>query len=133
MWSTGFMAAYVVYRYHRVLDAILLLGAALIANMSATLTDLFGHLLLFVIAALLLWLRAALVTRQDGWQRRRVNETSRCRRDHAVGDRVRRGERAAGLDRSPAWPWPRRSPGRGATSTACGPTFATSSRASSAA
>jgi hypothetical protein len=74
MWATAFTAAYVVYRYHRVLDAILLLGAALITNMSATYTDLFGHLLLFVIAALLLWLRAALVTRQDGWQRRRVNE-----------------------------------------------------------
>jgi hypothetical protein len=74
MFTTGFTAAYVVYRYHRVLDAILLMGAALITNMSATFTDLFGHLLLFVIAALLLWLRASLVSRQDGWQRRRVNE-----------------------------------------------------------
>jgi hypothetical protein len=64
----------VVYRHNRVLHAILLVGAALIVNMSATLTNLFGHLLLFVIAALLLWLRAALVERQDGWQRRRVNE-----------------------------------------------------------
>jgi hypothetical protein len=74
LWATAFTAAYVVYRYHRVLDAILLMAAAIIANMSATFTDLFGHLLLFVIAALLLWLRAALVTRQEGWQRRRVNE-----------------------------------------------------------
>ncbi|HEX2884151.1 MAG TPA: transglutaminaseTgpA domain-containing protein [Candidatus Limnocylindria bacterium] len=74
MFATAFTASYVVYRYHRVLDAILLLGAALITNMSATFTDLFGHLLLFVIAALLLWLRAALVNREDGWQRRRVNE-----------------------------------------------------------
>jgi transglutaminase-like putative cysteine protease len=75
MFATVFAAAYAVYRHHRVLDAILLLGAALIVNMSATFTDLFGQLLLFVIAALLLWLRAALVDRQDGWQRRRVNET----------------------------------------------------------
>ena len=74
MWGTAFTASYVVYRYHRVLDAILLLGAMLITNLSATLTNLFGHLLLFVIAALLLWLRASLVNRQDGWQRRRVNE-----------------------------------------------------------
>ena len=74
MWATAFTAAYVVYRYHRVLDAIVLLGAALLVNMSATYTDLFGHLLLFVIAALLLWLRGSLVSRQDGWQRRRVNE-----------------------------------------------------------
>lgn len=73
-WATTFMAAYAVYRHNRVIDAILLLGAAMIVNLSATYTDLFGHLLLFVIAALLLWLRAALVDRQDGWQRRRVNE-----------------------------------------------------------
>ncbi|HUH16843.1 MAG TPA: transglutaminaseTgpA domain-containing protein, partial [Methylomirabilota bacterium] len=74
MWSTAFIGSYVIYRYHRVLDAILLMGAALIVNMSATFTDLFGHLLLFVTAAILLWLRGALVDRQDGWQRRRVNE-----------------------------------------------------------
>lgn len=74
MFATAFMAAFAVYRYHRVLDAIALLGTALIVNMSATYTDLFAHLLLFVIAALLLWLRAALVTRREGWQRRRVNE-----------------------------------------------------------
>ncbi len=75
MFATVFAAAYATYRHHRVLDAILLLGAALIINMSAIVTDLFGQLLLFVVAALLLWLRAALVDRQDGWQRRRVNET----------------------------------------------------------
>jgi hypothetical protein len=74
MWTTAFMAAYAVYRHNRVLDAIALLGAAMIVNLSATFTNLFGHLILFVIAALLLWLRAALVDRQDGWQRRRVNE-----------------------------------------------------------
>jgi transglutaminase-like putative cysteine protease len=74
LFATAFAAAYAVYRHHRVLDAILLLGAAIVTNMSATFTPLFGHLVLFVAAALLLWLRAALVERQDGWQRRRVNE-----------------------------------------------------------
>ncbi len=73
-WATAFMAAYAVYRHHRALDAILLLGIALLVNMSATFTDLFGHLLLFVSAALLLWLRAALAEREGGWRRRRVNE-----------------------------------------------------------
>ena len=75
MFATAFAAAFAVYRHHRVLDAIVLLGAALIVNLSATLTDLFFQLLLFVVAAMLLWLRAALVDRRDGWQRRRVNET----------------------------------------------------------
>jgi transglutaminase-like putative cysteine protease len=76
MWVTAFIAAYAIYRHHRVLDAILLVGAALIANMSATLTDLFGYLVLFMLAALLLWLRAALIGREEGWQRRRVNENT---------------------------------------------------------
>lgn len=74
MFATAFAASYAVYRHHRVIDAILLMGAALIINMSATYTNLFSNLLLFVAAALLLWLRAALVNRRDGWQRRRVNE-----------------------------------------------------------
>jgi transglutaminase-like putative cysteine protease len=74
MWVTAFMAAYAIYRHHRVLDAILVVGVAIIANMSSTVTDLFGYLVLFMLAALLLWLRAALIGREEGWQRRRVNE-----------------------------------------------------------
>ena len=74
LWSVAFMAAYTLYRHHRVLDAIVLVGVALIANLSATLADLFGYLVLFSLAALLLWLRAALITREEGWQLRRVNE-----------------------------------------------------------
>jgi transglutaminase-like putative cysteine protease len=76
MWTTAFIAGYTVYRHHRVLDAILVIGALLIANMSAIYTDLFVWLLIFVIAAMLLWLRTSLMTRQDGWQRRRVNENA---------------------------------------------------------
>jgi transglutaminase-like putative cysteine protease len=76
MWVTGFMAGYTLYRHHRVVDAILLVGAALLVNMSSTLTDLFRYLVVFMLAALLLWLRAALVGREEGWERRRVNENA---------------------------------------------------------
>ena len=76
MWVTSFIAAYTMYRHHRVLDAILLVGAALVANMSATLIDLFAYLILFVLAALLLWLRGSLITREEGWVRRRVTENA---------------------------------------------------------
>jgi transglutaminase-like putative cysteine protease len=74
LWSTAFISAFAVYRHNRVIDAIMLTGAAMVVNLSATYEDLLAHLILFVIAALLLWLRAVLVDRQDGWQRRRVNE-----------------------------------------------------------
>jgi transglutaminase-like putative cysteine protease len=74
MWVTAFIAAYTLYRHHRVLDTILLTGVALVANMSATFTDLFAYLVVFSIAALLLWLRVALVSREESWRARRVNE-----------------------------------------------------------
>lgn len=75
MWVTGFMAGYAVYRHHRVIDAILLVGAALILNMSVAVVDLF-YLVLFMLAALLLWLRASLIGKEEAWQRRRVNENA---------------------------------------------------------
>jgi len=74
MWVTAFSAAYTLYRHHKVLDSILLVGVALIANISATFTDLFAYLVVFSIAALLLWLRIALVNREENWRIRRVNE-----------------------------------------------------------
>jgi transglutaminase-like putative cysteine protease len=74
MWVTAFIAAYALYRHHRVLDSILLVGVALIANMSATFTDLFLYLVLFSLAALLLWLRIALVNREESWRIRRLKE-----------------------------------------------------------
>jgi transglutaminase-like putative cysteine protease len=75
MWVTAFIAAYTLYRHHRALDAIVLVGAALVANMSATFTDLFFYLVIFVLAALFLWLRVAVLNREDGWRRRRVTKT----------------------------------------------------------
>ncbi len=74
MWVTAYTAAFAVYRRHQVLDAILLIGAFLVINLVATLRDLFGFLVLFALAALLLWLRAALVERRSSWQQRRVSE-----------------------------------------------------------
>ena len=75
MWVTAFMAAFALFRHHRVLDSILVVGVALIANMSATLAELFAFLVLYSLAALLLWLRVALVNREDAWRTRHVTET----------------------------------------------------------
>lgn len=75
MWITAFIAGYTLYRHHRAMDSILLVGAFMVANLSATFLDLFFYLLLFCLAALLLWLRVALLNREDGWRHRRVTET----------------------------------------------------------
>ena len=74
MWTTAFSAAFAVYRRHQVLDAILLIGAFLVVNLVATVRDLFGFLVLFALASLLLWLRASLNERRANWQQRRVSE-----------------------------------------------------------
>ena len=73
-WTTAFIAAYTMYRHHRVTDAVVVVGVALLVNMSATYADLFFYLVLFVLAALLLLLRSSLLNREEGWQARRVNE-----------------------------------------------------------
>ena len=73
IWTTGFIAAYTLYRHHRVVDTILLVGVALIANMSASYAPL-GFLVLFSVAASLLWLRVALVNREESWKLRRITE-----------------------------------------------------------
>jgi len=74
IWVTAYTAAFALYRRHQVLDAILLVGAFLVVNLVATIQDLFGYLVLFSLAALLLWLRGALIERRAGWEQRRVNE-----------------------------------------------------------
>ncbi|HET6380492.1 MAG TPA: transglutaminase domain-containing protein [candidate division Zixibacteria bacterium] len=76
MWVTAFIAGYTVYRHHRVLDAILLVGGFLIANAASIRTNLLAYLVIFSLAALLLWLRAALIGREEAWQRRRVTENA---------------------------------------------------------
>ena len=74
MWMSGFMAAYTIYRHHRILDGIAVVGLPLAVNLWASLTDLFGYIVLFSIAALSLWLVTALVTREEGWRLRKVTE-----------------------------------------------------------
>ncbi len=74
IWVTAYTAAFALYRRHQVLDTILLVGAFLVVNLVATIQDLFFYLVLFSLAALLLWLRGALIERRSGWEQRRVNE-----------------------------------------------------------
>jgi transglutaminase-like putative cysteine protease len=76
MWTTAFTASHVVFRYGLVGQAIVLVGALLITNMSATFADLFAYLVLFVLAAMILWLRSVQLSREESWLRRRVNENA---------------------------------------------------------
>ncbi len=73
-WATGAYAAFAVFRRHRPMDALVVLGLLLLANLSLTYESLFAHLVIFATAALLLLVRANLNEQRTGWARRRIGD-----------------------------------------------------------
>lgn len=76
VWATSQFAAFATFRHRRPLGAIVVLGIALVANMSLTppQRDQFGFLVLFTVAALLLLVRLHAVDEQASWVRRRIGD-----------------------------------------------------------
>jgi transglutaminase-like putative cysteine protease len=73
-WATGAYAAFAVFRRHRPMDALVVLGLLLLANLSLTYESLFAHLVIFAAAGLLLLVRANLDEQRSGWLRRRIGD-----------------------------------------------------------
>ena len=73
-WATGAYAAFAVFRRHRPMDALVVLGLLLLANLSLTYESLFAHLVIFAVAGLLLLVRANLDEQRSGWARRRIGD-----------------------------------------------------------
>jgi transglutaminase-like putative cysteine protease len=73
-WATGAYAAFAVFRRHRPMDALVVLGLLLLANLSLTYEFLFPHLVVFAAAGLLLLVRANLDEQRSGWLRRRIGD-----------------------------------------------------------
>jgi transglutaminase-like putative cysteine protease len=74
LWGTGQYAAGAVFRDHRPLDASIVLGLVLIANMSLTLQDQLGYLVVFSLAVLFLLIRSHAFDEQALWLRRRIGD-----------------------------------------------------------
>jgi hypothetical protein len=73
MWAAGQFAAYAVFGHRRVLDAVIVTGLLMLANMAIAPLDI--HLLvLFSIAALALLSRAHAFDEQSTWLRRRIGD-----------------------------------------------------------
>ena len=85
IWATGQFVGSAVFRHHRPLSAIVVVGAVLIGNMSATIIDQLGYLILFSLAALFLLIRLHALDEQSTWLRRRIGDPS------AVGSLYLRG------------------------------------------
>lgn len=73
-WGTGAFAAFALFRRRRPLNGIVMVGLLLLANLALTYQPLFGHLVVFAGAALLLLVRANLFEQREGWMRRRIGD-----------------------------------------------------------
>ena len=73
-WATGQFAASAVFRHHRPLSAVVVIGAILVANMSATTDEQLDLLILFSLAALFLLIRLHALDEQATWARRRIGD-----------------------------------------------------------
>ena len=73
-WANGQFAASAVFRHGRPLGPIIVLGAVLVANMSATLNDQIWFLVIFSVASLFLLTRLHALEEQTTWLRRRIGD-----------------------------------------------------------
>jgi len=73
-WANGQFAASAVFRHGRPLGPIIVLGAVLVANMSATLNDQIWFLVIFSAASLFLLTRLHALEERATWLRRRIGD-----------------------------------------------------------
>ena len=76
MWLLAYFAAWAVFRRQRVWWAIILWGATLLINMTQAPANLTIYLILFLLAALLLVVRASLAMYEQEWREANVNYSS---------------------------------------------------------
>jgi transglutaminase-like putative cysteine protease len=85
VWGAGQLAGFTVFGHRRPLDAVVVLGLAVIANMALTTHDQLGYLVLFSAGALLLLIRTHVFEEEVTWARRRIGDPA------AVGQLYLRG------------------------------------------
>jgi transglutaminase-like putative cysteine protease len=73
-WANGQFAASAVFRHGRPIGPIIVLGAVLVANMSATLEEEMWFLVMFSVAALFLLTRLHALDERATWVRRRIGD-----------------------------------------------------------
>jgi transglutaminase-like putative cysteine protease len=74
VWGTSMFASYAVFGHHRPVNAVIVVGVVLIANMGLTASDELWFLVLYSLAALLLLIRAHVFDEQSEWLRRRIGD-----------------------------------------------------------
>ncbi|HEY0444558.1 MAG TPA: transglutaminaseTgpA domain-containing protein, partial [Candidatus Limnocylindrales bacterium] len=88
VWSVGQFATYAVFGHRRPLDAVIVVGMVLLANMALTAHDQLGFLVIFTIASLFLLARSHALDEQSTWVRRRIGDASTVRSLYLRGGTV---------------------------------------------
>ncbi len=76
VWATGMFAGYATFGRHRPMNAIVITGFVLLINMSITIRDQLGYLVVFSVAALLILVRLHELDERAAWLRRRLGDPS---------------------------------------------------------
>jgi len=75
-WASAMYASFTVFGHRRPLNAIILVGLILVANMAFTVRDQLTYLVIFSLAALFLLIRFRVLDEQAEWIRRRIGDPS---------------------------------------------------------
>ncbi|MEO8229202.1 MAG: transglutaminaseTgpA domain-containing protein [Chloroflexota bacterium] len=75
-WATGQFASYATFHHRRPLNAVLIIGLGLVANMSLTLRDQLPYLVIYSLSALFLLIRFHAYDERTLWIRHRIGDAN---------------------------------------------------------
>jgi transglutaminase-like putative cysteine protease len=75
-WATGQFAGYVTFHHHRPLNAVIIVGVVLVANMALTVHDQLTYLVIYSLAALFLLIRFHSFDERTLWIRHRIGDAA---------------------------------------------------------
>ena len=75
-WATGQYAGYVTFHHRRPLNAVIVIGVALVVNMSLTLRDQLIYLVIYSLASLFLLIRLHAYDERTVWIRHRIGDAA---------------------------------------------------------
>ena len=76
MWATGQYAGYVTFHHRRPLNAVIVIGVGLVANMALTPRDQLTYLVIYSLAALFLLIRFHAYDERILWMRHRIGDAA---------------------------------------------------------
>ncbi|HEV8402850.1 MAG TPA: transglutaminase domain-containing protein [Candidatus Limnocylindrales bacterium] len=76
VWATSMFASYAVFGHRRPMNAVIVVGIVLVANMAVTPNDELWFLVLYSLASLFLLIRSHVFDEQSEWLRRRIGDPS---------------------------------------------------------